>query len=964
MFIYSSVIYTEQNTHIFNPDIAVALGKGNAGTSEVGINGTSANVTASTYDFVDSSTSNVDSSANIGTHSNFTAQQAGPDLINDTLTEEDTKGYTLNDWVDSNTSDVDSHTGHGISSNFTAQKYTDTINDTLTENQTNAASTSFGNPTQSGSSYTSIGANQMYGQSFTSGSTAATVTQIVFYGRSSYGTINAKAVITNSSGYILTNGVSNLLGITSTAGWKTLTFATPPTISPSTSYTLMIVAASSSVRIYYSSATGGSEKIDTTNSYTTPTNPTDWTTGTHQYRIYANTTWASNYEMDYEIQWTNANYTSDNEQLCIRTGPLGVETLGVDVYDGSGWTNIISSLSANAWNNVSVSTYLTNSTITFRYKGGTESSDTVQTTWQIESALLHTWNNSNYEIDLEEQWGNVDYNEANEILCIYLSSHVGSESIWVDVWYNSAWNNVLTDLSVGWNNVSVSAYLISSTFNIRFKGSIETADTTQDSWEIDAALLNVWSSDVQDFVDNDISNVDSMADNGTHSNFTAQQYGPDGISDTLTEANTGVAIAKVGTDTSGTGNSLALSFSHALAAGSNRLVVVYAQAENGANIDVSGITYGGTAMSKAIDGVTSSSGYYILVEIWYLLEASLGSTGSKTVDITYSGSASSLEVNGFCAEYQNVKQAVPEATDSDGSTSSTTITNNVSPSTGAWVLSAVGCGQAGSYTHSSPQTEVLDYADTSSQFAVAELRGGNGETSESSTWSGSLFNRQYRVCASWTLASNYELDLEVQWTNADFNQTNEYLCLYGGTMGAEDIRVDVWNGSSWTNLFTDLSTGWNNVTVSSYLTSSTFTIRFKGSDETGDTTQDSWNIDATLLNVWTDTYDTYDYVLSVTSQKAYDQNITLTLYNYSNINRLSNCTLWFHDGTQSVQIKIINGVVTQSSGPIYALPAGSSRYIAVYVQQSSSGTSTLSIRLDAKTQNSIVYACLIELWVT
>jgi hypothetical protein len=339
----------------------------------------------------------------------------------------------------------------------------------------------------------------------------------------------------------------------------------------------------------------------------------------------------------------------------------------------------------------------------------------------------------------------------------------------------------------------------------------------------------------------------------------------------------------------------------------------------------------------------------------------LSSTGSKTVIITYSGSASSLEVNGFCAEYQNVKQATPEATDSDGSTSSTTVTNNVSPSTGAWVLSAVGCGQAGSYTHSSPQTEVLDYADTSSQFAVAELRGGNGETSESSTWSGSLFNRQYRVCASWTPASNYELDLEVQWTNADFNQTNEYLCLYGGTMVAEDIRVDVWNGSSWTNLFTDLSTGWNNVTVSSYLTSSTFTIRFKGSNETGDTTPESWKIDATLLKSGANTY---DYILSTTSQKAYDQNITLTLYNYSNINRLSNCTLWFHDGTQSVQIKIINGVVTQSSGPIYALPAGSSRYIAVYVQQSSSGTSTLSIRLDAKTQNSIVYACLIELWVT
>ena len=209
----------------------------------------------------------------------------------------------------------------------------------------------------------------MYGQSFTSGSTATTVTQIVFYGRSNFGTINVKAVITDSSGYILTNGASNLLGITSTAAWKTLTFAIPPTISPSTSYTLMIVAASSNVRIYYSSTTGGSEKIDTTNSYAAPTNPTDWTTGTHQYSIYANTTWALNYEMDYEIQFTNANYTSDNEQLCIRTGPLNSETLGINVWNGESWTNIISSLTPNAWNNVSVATYLTNSTITFCYKG-------------------------------------------------------------------------------------------------------------------------------------------------------------------------------------------------------------------------------------------------------------------------------------------------------------------------------------------------------------------------------------------------------------------------------------------------------------------------------------------------------------------------------------------------------------------------------------------------------------------
>jgi len=91
---------------------------------------------------------------------------------------------------------------------------------------------------------------------------------------------------------------------------------------------------------------------------------------------------------------------------------------------------------------------------------------------------------------------------------------------------------------------------------------------------------------------------------------------------------------------------------------------------------------------------------------------------------------------------------------------------------------------------------------------------------------------------------------EVQWTNANFSEANEELCIYGGTMGSENIRVDVWDGDSWENVFADLTNGWNNVTITSYLTSSTFTIRFKGDTETGDAVQDSWNIDATLIHVW------------------------------------------------------------------------------------------------------------------
>jgi hypothetical protein len=68
-----------------------------------------------------------------------------------------------------------------------------------------------------------------------------------------------------------------------------------------------------------------------------------------------------------------------------------------------------------------------------------------------------------------------------------------SENLKVDVWSGASWENVIASLNSGWNNVSVSAYLVSSTFTIRFKGTSETADATQDTWEIDATLLHVWT---------------------------------------------------------------------------------------------------------------------------------------------------------------------------------------------------------------------------------------------------------------------------------------------------------------------------------------------------------------------------------------------------------------------------------------------------------------------------------------
>ena len=118
----------------------------------------------------------------------------------------------------------------------------------------------------------------------------------------------------------------------------------------------------------------------------------------------------------------------------------------------------------------------------------------------------------------------------------------------------------------------------------------------------------------------------------------------------------------------------------------------------------------------------------------------------------------------------------------------------------------------------------------------------------------------------------------------------------------ENIRVDAWNGTTWQNLFTNLTNGWNNISISSFLDSPTFTIRFKGGIETGDDTQDSWSIDSTLLHIWSNKYTAEVEFTGSCNQGDWSQltwtivsawttssvNVSLQLYNYTLGNYSSN----------------------------------------------------------------------------
>ncbi|MCW4040213.1 MAG: DUF2341 domain-containing protein [Candidatus Bathyarchaeota archaeon] len=71
--------------------------------------------------------------------------------------------------------------------------------------------------------------------------------------------------------------------------------------------------------------------------------------------------------------------------------------------------------------------------------------------------------------------------------------NLSSEALQVDVWTDSAWQNVISSLTYGWNNVTVTSYLMSSPFTIRYQASVETNDLVQDRWYVDVAVLHVWT---------------------------------------------------------------------------------------------------------------------------------------------------------------------------------------------------------------------------------------------------------------------------------------------------------------------------------------------------------------------------------------------------------------------------------------------------------------------------------------
>jgi hypothetical protein len=101
-----------------------------------------------------------------------------------------------------------------------------------------------------------------------------------------------------------------------------------------------------------------------------------------------------------------------------------------------------------------------------------------------------------------------------------------------------------------------------------------------------------------------------------------------------------------------------------------------------------------------------------------------------------------------------------------------------------------------------------------------------------------------------------------------------------------------------------------------------------------------------------------DYVLKINNTETNPLQIRLKKYSESNINRLLECTLYFHNSTDgnSTQIRIQNGTYTQTTGNWYSLAPSQAVFIAVLTRVNSTSLSSIYTYLEVEAPGTTTYA--------
>ncbi|DAC73089.1 MAG TPA: hypothetical protein DSN98_01985 [Thermoplasmata archaeon] len=446
------------------------------------------------YDSVDSNSSNMDGSTDKGVETNFAnAQGITKDGNSMTIQETDTAGQDHKTAITGNTCNVDSSPDKGTETNFVNAQGTsrDTNNMVITE-------VTSGLPAVN---------EHLYVDSFTATTTGWTNTGTTPYLSAIDGT---NYIQTSTNGRV--------------GRWFTFTNTASTGNILTVALSIYVTAGDGDDDVTWSIDTNGDNTAEYTGTINNPVGSNWYSTGTiaglttsalvnssrasftyvrslpaNIIRIdcaQLNVTRTStiNYQIDFEYNWTKANNSDTTEYLCFYvTSHTGSETLNINYRNGTTWTNL-GTITTTGWKNITA-TGLTSKTYTIQIIGTTETSDTTQDTWNIDCIFLHSYNTSNYQIDIEYQWIAINYTQVNKQVCFYITSHTGTENLLVNYWTGSAWSLLGTITSTGWSNFTATG-LSSSPYTIQLKGVTESSDIVKDTWNIDVIMLRTWNGGI------------------------------------------------------------------------------------------------------------------------------------------------------------------------------------------------------------------------------------------------------------------------------------------------------------------------------------------------------------------------------------------------------------------------------------------------------------------------------------
>ena len=175
-------------------------------------------------------------------------------------------------------------------------------------------------------------------------------------------------------------------------------------------------------------------------------------------------------------------------------------------------------------------------------------------------------------------------------------------------------------------------------------------------------------------------------------------------------------------DTASSAAAATLSFS--VSAGTDRLLVVCCGDEFNGATSVTGVDYGGQAMTQAVQQHTADAGFSAGCSIWYLLDAGIAAASGSTITPTYS-SAPADEVL-HAASYAGVDQTggattnpATNSAETNAATPNPVIVDLTETDEGL-VIAVNHNGQQSSTTWNAAMTEQTDTIDASSHGSMAD----------------------------------------------------------------------------------------------------------------------------------------------------------------------------------------------------------------------------------------------------